>query len=147
MGLFSKFEFGKKKESANPAAEKWQNVQQNTPYNGNTVSKLQPEMQAEQREKQQMERQQRKIVAGMLYDMKYMNEPDIALPSGARGRFDLKIRTGEIDDNVESAFLKAIQTRLKRMGRKRSIGRLGEIYIIGGRWAICFMGKMVFAIQ
>ncbi len=125
MGLFSKFEFGKKKESANPAAEKWQNVQQNTPYNGNTVSKLQPEMQAEQREKQQMERQQRKIVAGMLYDMKYMNEPDIALPSGARGRFDLKIRTGEIDDNVESAFLKAIQSPIEADGAEtvnREIG-------------------------
>ncbi len=121
MGIF-KFSFGKKQEAANQdantnsGAQQWQGMAEAVPFKN----------EVEAREKAQMERQQRKIIASVMYDRRYLSEPDVRLPQGAKEDFDVKIRAGEISDDMEKDFLMNIQTPVGALGAEQVNDRLGN---------------------
>lgn len=72
--------------------------------------------QEQNREQANMERQQRKIIAGMMYDVRYLSEPDVNLPRGAEEDFLAKLRSGEISEEAQEAFLRKIAGPVRLKG-------------------------------
>ncbi len=112
MGLFSKFEFGKKSEASGNGG--WDSLGKEVPF-----------QQEQEREQANTERQQRKIIASMMYGTEWLNVPDVKLPDGAEDDFLEKLSDGEIDVNAEKNLLNSIKGPVRAYGVTKVNERLG----------------------
>ena len=119
MGLFSRSEFGKKSEVAkNDATDGWDSLKNIPPQ--------QADEQIDELAQANTERQQRKIIACMLYDIKYLSEPDVIIPEEVEEDFLEQLNSGKISKDDQKNFLRKIGDPVRLNGAAAVNEQLGD---------------------
>lgn len=104
--------------AANSGGGGWDAIGAEVPFRG--------QEQEQNREQANMERQQRKIIASMMYDVRYLSEPDVNLPQWVEEDFLAKIGSGEISEEDQKAFLGRIAGPVRLNGAAAVNEKLGD---------------------
>ena len=119
MGLFSRSEFGKKSEVAkNDATDGWDSLK--------NIPPRQADEQIDELAQANTERQQRKIIACMLYDIKYLSEPDVIIPEEVEEDFLNQLNSGKISKDDQKNFLRKIGDPVRLNGAAAVNEQLGD---------------------